>query len=341
MFRDIVLQDTRAEEWPAIRQRISARVAASMGKPPDVDVAPDHEVVKEYERYGLRHQSIRYRVMPDEDGLAVIVLPEGIGKGRRAHAVVVCHGTYGGQLGKDGPLSMEGPERGYAIELARRGFVTVTPDNYEFGERLTRGEDMPTAEVTRRYVQSMVRFLEQHPEWSLDGRRLWDHQRLLDVLDGLPFIQPRAYGVMGHSLGGRTAAFLAALDERIAVAVPSCGMSPNLTNVYRVASGHPAAKSSPEWIAHFQRTGGHMMYDYQDMIALCAPRPLLIVEPYNDAYNPYIEANFQCYAAGQRVYELLGKPECFRSLTHGDGHDTVDDVREFAYAWIKRWLRAG
>lgn len=84
-----------------------------------------------------------------------------------------------------------------------------------------------------------------------------------------------------------------------------------------------------------------MMYDYQDMIALCAPRPLLIVEPYNDAYNPYIEANFQCYAAGQRVYELLGKPECFRSLTHGDGHDTVDDVREFAYGWIKRWLRAG
>jgi hypothetical protein len=77
------------------------------------------------------------------------------------------------------------------------------------------------------------------------------------------------------------------------------------------------------------------------MIALCAPRPVLIVEPYNDAYNPYIEANFQCYATGQRVYELLGKPECFRSLTHGDGHDTVDDVREFAYGWIKRWLRAG
>ena len=337
MFREVVLQDTRPGEWPAIRQRIYARIMASMGTPPSLSVTPHYEVTGEYEAYGLRHQKIRYRVMPDEYGLAVIVVPEGADRDRPAPAVVVCHGTDA-EFGKNGLLSLDRPERAYAIELAQRGFVAAVPDNYEFGERLTHGEDLPPDEIRRRYVESMVRFIREHPEWSLDGRRTWEHQRLLDVLSCMDFVRPGGHGVMGNSLGGRTAIFLAALDERISAAVPSCGISPNLTNVYRVVSGDPATKMSPEWIAHFQRTGGHMMYDYQDIIALCAPRPLLVLEPFNDNYNPYIEANFQCYVMGQRVYELLGKPECFCTLTHGDGHNTTKDVRDFAYRWFKRWL---
>ncbi len=340
MFRDVVLQDTRPEEWPAVRQRIHTRFMASMGTAPEMDFEPYCEVAEEYERYGLAHRKIRYRVTPDEYGLAVIVLPEGVAKESPAPAVVVCHGTYGGKLGKDGPLTLDGPECAYAIELARRGFVAAVPDNYEFGERVTHGEDMPGEEINRRYIESMVRFDERHPEWSLDGRRVWEHQRLLDVLDAADFVRSEGYGVMGNSLGGRMTIFLAALDERIAAAVPSTGISPNLTNVYRTVRGGPASKSSAEWIKYFQQSGGHMMYDYQDVIALCAPRPLLVLDPYNDDYNPYIQANFQCYVMGQRVYQLLEKPECFCTLIHGDGHATTDDVREFAYLWFERWLRA-
>ena len=59
MFRDVVLQDTRPEEWSAIRERIYARVMASMGTPLDVEVEPHYAVVEEYEKYGLRHQKIR------------------------------------------------------------------------------------------------------------------------------------------------------------------------------------------------------------------------------------------------------------------------------------------
>ncbi len=340
MFRDVVLQDTRPEEWPAVRERIHARIMGSMGTPPDLEVQPDYEVLEEYERHGLRHRKIRYRVMPDEYGLAVIVLPDGIDEGRPAPAVVICHGTDPVK-GKYNVLSPdERLNRAYGIELAQRGFVTVTPDSYEFGERLTHGEELPRDEIRRRYIASMERFIEEHPEWSLDGRRLWEHQRLLDVLDGIGFIRPGGYGVIGNSLGGRMAIFLAAFDERIACGVPSCGISPNLTNVYRMVSGHVAYKSSPNLMRHFQTSGGHMLYDYQEMLALCAPRALLVLEPFNDMGNPYIQANFRCYVAGQRVYQLLGKPERFCVLTHGDGHDTTEHVRDFAYRWFERWLHA-
>jgi len=338
MFRDIVLQDSTAEDWPAIRERIHARVSAAMGTAPDLEVEPHHEVVEEYERYGLTHRKIRFRVMPDEEATAVMVLPDGLAERSPAPAVVVCHGTDA-KLGKYNVLDpVDRPRRAYAVELAQRGFVTVAPDSYMFGERLTQGEDLPNEEIQRRYVGSMQRFPEEHPEWSLDGRRNWEHHCLLDLLDSLDFVRPGAYGVIGNSLGGRQAIFLAAMDERIAAAVPSCGISPNLTNVYRSVRSNPASKSSPASIKRSQRTRGHMVYDYQDMIALCAPRPMLVLEPYNDAYNPYMEANFRCYVAGQLAYELLGKAECFCTMTHGDGHDTVADVRDFAYRWFERWL---
>ena len=330
MFRDVVLQDTRPEEWSAIRERIYARVMASMGTPLDVEVEPHYEVVEEYEKYGLRHRKIRSRVMPDEYGIAVIVRPEGVREGDQAPAVVIAHGTDAVN-GKYNNLSPdERPNRAYAIELAQRGFVTITPDCYEFGELLTQGEDLTHEEIHKRYADSRARFAEQHPDWSLDGRRMRDHRLLLDVLDTMDFVRPGGYGIIGNSLGGRTAIFLAALDERIAAGVPSCGISPNLTNMYRSSSAPKERKG---------RSGGQMVYDYQDMIALSAPRPLLLVDPYNDLYNPYIMANFQCYVEGQRAYELLGKPECFCTLTHGDGHATLDDVRDFAYRWFERWLR--
>jgi len=330
MFRDVVLQDTRAEEWPAVRERICARVMASMGTMPEVKVEPGYQVVSEYERYGLKHCKIRYRSMPDEYGLAVVVFPEGVTKAKPAPAVLCCHGTDVVN-GKYNVLDFERRNRAYGIELAQRGFVTVAPDCYEFGELLSSNKTLPYEEAHKLYVESAARFAKKYPAWSLDGRRVWDHQRLLDALDASGFVHPRKYGIIGNSLGGRTAIFVAAFDERIAAGVPSCGISPNLTNIYR---------SGQESKERLQRTAGHMVYDYQDMIALCAPRPLLVMEPFNDAYNPYIEANFQCYVKGQRAYQLLGKPECFCTLTHGDGHDTTEHVRDFAYRWFERWLEA-
>ena len=339
MFRAIVLQDTRPEEWPAIRDRIHSRLMIALGAPPDGVVEPGFEVMDEYENYGLRHRKIRFRVLPDEDGLAVVVLPEGADQAHPAPAVVVCHGTYGWKYGKWGPLTLDHiGDCGYAIELAQRGFAAVSVDNYKCGEMLIGDEDLSDAEIQARRKATTERFAQVYPAWSLDGIRMLYHQRLLDVLDGLDCIQPKTYGVMGNSLGGRMAIFLIALDERIGAAVPACGISPNLTNVYR-SGGASDYRGESAMSAHFRRTGGKTLYDYQDMIALSAPRPLLLVDPYNDLYNPYIMANFQCYVEGQRAYELLGKPECFCTLTHGDGHATLDDVRDFAYRWFERWLR--
>jgi dienelactone hydrolase len=341
MFHDVVLQDTRPEDWPEIRTRIRTRVTSSMGKAPDLSVEPHFEILSEYEAYGLKHQKIRYAVLPDEYGLAVIALPKGTSASNPAPAVVICHGTYGWKHGKAGPLCLErlmdggwGPaDCGYAIELAQRGFVSVVPDNYKCGELLTGGEKISEEEFRTRRRRVVEQFAKDYPEWSFDGRRLLHHQRLLDIMDRIDFIQPKSYGAMGHSLGGRTAINLSSLDERIGVSVPSAGISPMLPNV-APASRDPLTK--PPVTAN--ETATWFPYDYQDMFALNAPRPLLILEAYNDRLNRNIQANFECFTRGQQVYALLGKSECFCTLIHGDGHATGPDVREFAYRWFERWL---
>jgi len=338
MFRDIVLQDTTAEEWPPLRERIYRRVMSSMGTFPDVRVEPGVEVLEEYEKYGLRHVKVRFPVMPGEQGLAVIVLPDGVSEDKPAPAVLTIHGTSP-ERGKWGMLDLEGPKyRAYAIDLARRGFVTVSADQFCFGELLTQGEDIDRDVLRERYQNRMRSFAERWPDWSLDGKRLSDHQRLLDALETVPYIRQGGFGAIGNSLGGRTVMYLAALEQRITAAVPSCGISPNLTNVWRSVPSKREWKLSPKWEEHFLRNGGQMLFDYQDMIALTAPRALLVLEPYNDALNTHMDANFNCYVRGQKAYSLVGKPESFATLTHGDGHGIPPDVREFAYRWFDRFL---
>ena len=40
-----------------------------------------------------------------------------------------------------------------------------------------------------------------------------------------------------------------------------------------------------------------------------------------------------------RCLNLLEVPEKCAAYIHGDGHDTVDDVRDMAYDWLERFLK--
>ena len=52
---------------------------------------------------------------------------------------------------------------------------------------------------------------------------IWNNMRAVDVLSGLPEVDPGRIGAIGHSLGGHNAIFIALFDERIRAVVSSCG----------------------------------------------------------------------------------------------------------------------
>jgi len=146
------------------------------------------------------------------------------------------------------------------------------------------------------------------------------------------------FGCIGNSLGGRTVVYTAAFDERIKAAVSSTGVSPNLTNIYR---GRPGSHSPSPRLAEEIARCGIPSFEYQELLALIAPRSVLLIDPWNDAVrcNPLIEANFRCFEKARFVFQLCGASPNLNLLCHGDGHDTISIVRQYAYLWLAEHLK--
>jgi pimeloyl-ACP methyl ester carboxylesterase len=339
MFRDVVLPDTTAAEWPRIRASMHARIEATMGVRPKLSFSGQYEIVAHEQKYGLEIQKIRFQAVPGVNSTTYgrIVLPPPEVAADRCPAVLCHHGTDR-HLAHLNNLSPEAqPNRQYGIELARRGFVTMAVDQFAFGEG--NGQDFSTEQSrVEGLIQASREFQQAYPDWAMDGVRLYVNQCALDILAAHARVDGARLGTIGNSLGGRTALYLAAFDERVKACVASTGVSPNLTNLFRTPD--PASSLSPNMDRAFRKTGVPP-FEYQELMALVAPRMLVLFEPWNDTIggNPMIEANFRCFEKARFVYRLLGRPDNFQFVCHGDGHDTRPALRQYAYALLERELK--
>jgi len=323
----LILPDTRAGEWPEIRARIMKRLNTALGTGP-VELTPvvnKFEVIERYEKFGLPHVKYRYHVVDEIWNEAVMILPEKFQNGDKSSAVLTVHGTNGAS-GKEGALGAPGTRRAYAIELSKKGYITFSPDLFGYGATIKNTTEDKLVDD----------FLKKYPNWSYRAIKLLVLIRAIDVLEQLPFVNKGSYGSMGNSLGGGMALYHAAIDPRIKVSVPSTGVSPAASNIYRLM--RPAStKEEPEKWKKIAKDG-KPPYDIHEVIALCAPRAMLFLEDYNDPYNPDVAASFGAISQAMQVYQLLGTPNRISVVVHGDGHDTIDDVREYAYKWFDRFL---
>ena len=87
----------------------------------------------------------------------------------------------------------------------------------------------------------------QHTNWSLMGERTWDALRCLDYLVTLPEVDADRLAVAGLSLGGETTMYVAALDERIKIAVQQ-----------RLAHHRGQHEERPLPLLQFPRPGGEL-----------------------------------------------------------------------------------
>jgi len=322
----LVLRDTRPDEWPDLRGRIETRLKRYVGERPPAALAPEvkFEELGRDEIAGLTRIRYRYHVIDDSWTEAYLILPPDFKAGERRPAVVVIHGTI--DIGKDATATPTGVgRRAYATELARRGYITFAPDLFGYGK--------PVDPTTRQALFDA--FDHQYPKWSQADRTVFGLQRGLDVLDRLPMVRTGEYGSMGNSLGGGNTTRLMAADTRIKVGIASTGASPQATNAYRQVGKQKGARAIMDDIV---RKTGRVPYEITDLLALCAPRALMVIEPFDDPYNPDVAATFSAVHNAWMVWRLLGAPNHVNVLIHGDGHDTVDEVRDTAYGWIERWL---
>ena len=137
-----------------------------------------------------------------------------------------------------------------------------------------------------------------------------------------------------HRIGGYSAVFLAGLDPRVTVTVSSCGSSmwagdPTPGRWYR---GQP--------FIHLPRLGadhdaGVAAFEWHEITALVAPRPLFVFATTNDHCFPHHEPIAAGLNEVGRLYTALGHQERFSFLLGNGPHAFPRHVREAAYAFLE------
>ncbi|MFI5270392.1 MAG: alpha/beta hydrolase family protein, partial [Chloroflexota bacterium] len=213
------------------------------------------------------------------------------------------------------------PQQFYALELARRGYVTLAADALCFEERrdpVLEGAAFERFSAARLGVEGSC----------LQTKMLSDAMRGVDYLLSRPEVNAARIGCIGHSLGGQQTLFTTAMDERIRAAVSSCGFA-SYASLFRDRINHNYAAYVPG-LLRFGEVG--------DVLALAAPRPFLVLAGNADRIFPFDGIVASVERARER-YRALDAEERLGFVPVDAGHAFSDDMRQRAYAWFDQWLR--
>ena len=312
--------------WEIKRLQILDRMQLAMGPLPGRDQSAPLQVnIKD----SLRQRNhIRYDITlmaaGNEPVPAFLFVP--LRKGKHA-AVLALHGTSA--LGKRSVTSENGGKanRAYAEELADRGYVVIVPDYPSFGDLKDYdfGQD--------RYASGTM-------------KAIFNHMRCIDLLQSMENVDSARIGVIGHSLGGHNAMFVAAFDRRIKVIVASCGWTKlSYYNIGEEASKRYGGRLGPwaqtRYMPLLREKYGldqqRMPFDFDEVIATLAPRPFFSNSPVNDG-NFDVKGVKEGMAGVAPVYSLFGMPQHLMVSYPGAAHDFPPAQRLEAYRLMDKVL---
>ncbi len=252
-------------------------------------------------------------VYPDVFAWGILLVPKDLKPGERRPVVVCQHGLEG--LPADVINEDSGSEafryyKGLGARLADRGLVVFAPHNpYRGGDKF-------------RQLQRKANPLKA----SLFSVIIAQHERILDWLGTLPFVDASRIGFYGLSYGGTTALRVPAVLDRYALSI--CSGSFNDWTRKNVSLEVPTS-----YMFH----GEYEMADFglgetfghAEMAALIAPRPFMVERGHSDSVgvDEWVAGE---YAKVRRLYRQLGI-EDRTAIEFFDGGHTINGVGTFDF----------
>jgi hypothetical protein len=148
-------------------------------------------------------------------------------------------------------------------------------------------------------------------DWGTIAAWAWGIHRVVDYLVEHKDLDRTRIAVVGHSRLGKTALLAAALDERIAMAIPhQAGCGGTAPSRGKVGESVKKINSAfPHWFnatfKEFNDQVERLPFDQHCLVALVAPRPVLFSNAVEDQWaNP--DGQFEVLQAATPVYRFLG-----------------------------------
>jgi len=311
------LLDGDVESQKATKEKLRQDLWQVLGKlpDPDMDINPKARFIEETDLW------TRYEVVLDvwEDVFAwgLLTVPKKIKPGETRPVVVCQHGLEGlpeDCVSTDPEYPKYKAYSGYATLLAEEGFVTFAPHNPY------RGYDK------FRVLQRMANPLG----FSLFSVIIGQHQRILEWLKGLDFVDPEQIAFYGLSYGGKTALRVPAVLEDYCLSICSGDFNEwirkNVSTELKYSYMFSWEYEMPEW--NLGQT-----YNHAEMSALIAPRPFMVEFGYLDGIGSIEWISYE-FGKVRRHYDMIGMSDRLdKDLFIGphkiNGKKTFDFLKQF------------
>jgi cephalosporin-C deacetylase-like acetyl esterase len=156
------------------------------------------------------------------------------------------------------------------LALAQAGFAVLAFDQSGFGSRQVEA----------------AAFYNKYPRWSQMGHMIDDTRAAIDVLSKDAQVDPSRIYLFGYSMGANLALHTAVLDARVKGVVSLNGFTPLRTDTADRGTGGIARYFREHDLlprmGAFAGKEAHLPYDYDELIAALAPRPVYILAPQLD-----------------------------------------------------------
>ena len=216
----------------------------------------------------------------------ILLIPSNIKKGEKRPVVVCQHGLEGRPTDVCDPTKKTQYYNSFGAQLADRGFVVFAPQNpYIFKNHFRQ-----TVRKANPLGLSLYSFI------------VAQHERILDFLVTLDFVDAERIAYYGLSYGGKVAMRIPALVMRYCLSICSGDFNEWIWKNITL-----------DWGSSYMFTGEYEMYEfdlgntfnYAEMAALIAPRPFMVERGHSDGVGLDEYVAFE-YAKVRRFYAQMG-----------------------------------
>jgi dienelactone hydrolase len=348
---------TDINQWRSdARQRVRERMAI-----PDIGPTPKVTVQKQCNYDGLHIEELTWQLPYGRATEAILLKPQGATKPLPGVLAFHDHGGnkyYGTRkivrTSDELPVGIEEHQqtyysgRGWANELAKRGYVVLVSDAMSFASRRVMLSDVP--EERRMGIKDPgpndPEEIEMYNTWAADHESImarslfsagtswpgvWvaEDIKALDVLTARPDVDKNKIGCGGLSGGGMRSVYIAALDDRIKCTVPVGFMT--TWNDFALYKSY-----THTWMIYIPLLPNEL--DFPEILSMRAPLPSLVLNNTEDQLFTLSEMR-RADEILREVYTKAGSPDKYRCSFHPGLHKFDATMQKEAFDWFDKWLK--